>query len=85
MSVVHSPRPYDARTRSFSRGCTTRSWTATLGMLLFIFTQRSPPSMVTNTPSSLPTKSRSGLTPSSHTTLMGSSGRLAVMGVQLRP
>src|SRR5687768_8713155 len=85
MSPVHIARPYVPRTRSFSRGWIVRSCTATVGRFAFNCVQTPPPSIDTNTPTSLPTIKRSRLLRSCTTTLMGELGRLPLIAVQVLP
>src|SRR6187549_836637 len=62
-----------------------RSCTATTGRFAFIDVQRAPPSIDTNTPTSLPTISRSLALRSCTTTLTGEAGRFAAIDVHVFP
>ena len=70
--------------RSCSRGCTARSSTGVLGMLV-IFTHFFPRLIEMNRPPPQPTKSRSGLRLSSETMWIGSFGKSPAMDRQVAP
>ena len=83
--VQQTPRPCVPAVRSLSRGWINRSSTRTAGSPVMNFFHSAPPLSETNTPNSVPTKSRLLFFASSRMTFTLPVGRLFMIEVQVAP